>query len=149
LCLSSSVILAKTSGRPYPPPSPSTGMTTKRSSSFPRTSVTGEQSSLHQTLHLTRRGSRFSCTPYYPHAPDPPNPVPPVPANSTPQNTPTPELVKRYAGQSSGDVPIWKSIQYMDHEGMDLLRSPARDGAVEEWESYLARTKASNKHPSQ
>lgn len=107
----------------------------------PRTSATGKRRELGGGQGLTRRGSRFSCTPYYPRAPDPPNPVPPVPASATPQSTQTPHLVKKYAGQSSGDVPIWKSIQYMDHEGMDLLRAPARDGAVEEWEAYLARTK--------
>lgn len=63
--------------------------------------------------------------------------------NDVPNSTSAPELVKKYAGQSSADVPIWKSIQYMDHEGMDLLRSPAKPGAIDEWEAYLARTNAS------
>jgi hypothetical protein len=31
----------------------------------------------------------------------------------------------------------------MDHEGMDLLRAPARPGAVQEWEAYLDRTQVS------
>lgn len=66
-----------------------------------------------------------------------------MPATTTPQNATTPELVKKYSGQSSGDVPIWKSIQYMDHEAMDILRYPAKKGTVEEWEAYLARTKVS------
>lgn len=83
-------------------------------------------------------GTRFSCTPYYPHAPDPPNPVPPVEGQSAPLSSP-PEMVKRFA--NPGATPIWKSIQYMDHEGMDLLRKPALKGAVDAWESYLARTK--------
>ena len=29
----------------------------------------------------------------------------------------------------------------MDHEGMDILRQPAKEGAMKEWEDYLARTK--------
>lgn len=48
-------------------------------------------------------------------------------------------MIKRFA--NLGTTPIWKSIQYMDHEGMDLLRKPALKGAVDAWESYLARTK--------
>jgi hypothetical protein len=48
-------------------------------------------------------------------------------------------MVKRFA--NPGPTPIWKSIQYMDHEGMDLLRKPALKGAVDAWESYLGRTK--------
>jgi AmmeMemoRadiSam system protein B len=83
-------------------------------------------------------GTRFSCTPYYPQAPDPPNPVPPVEGRSAPTSSP-PEMVKRFA--NPGPTPIWKSIQYMDHEGMDLLRKPALKGAVDAWESYLGRTK--------
>ena len=31
----------------------------------------------------------------------------------------------------------------MDHEGMDLLRTPGSEGAVEKWEAYLATTKVS------
>ncbi|WWC65628.1 AmmeMemoRadiSam system protein B [Kwoniella dejecticola CBS 10117] len=97
-------------------------------------------------------GTRFSCTPYYPNAPSPPNPVPPVPpasasppssASATNGNVP-PVLIKKYGSSSNtdnGGVPIWKSIQYMDHEGMDLLRRPAETGALERWEAYLARTK--------
>jgi len=67
--------------------------------------------------------------------------VPPVPGNKTaPPATPL-EFTKHYSGHKAGNAPIWKSIQYMDHEGMDLLRKPARPGAVEEWEAYLSRTK--------
>lgn len=32
----------------------------------------------------------------------------------------------------------------MDHEGMDLLRTPGSEGAVEKWEAYLATTKVSH-----
>ena len=31
----------------------------------------------------------------------------------------------------------------MDHEGMEILRQPAEDGAVERWHTYLDRTKVS------
>ncbi|KAL1408294.1 hypothetical protein Q8F55_005100 [Vanrija albida] len=86
-------------------------------------------------------GTRFQHTPYYPAAPDPPVPVPPVPAGPGVANNGQLEFVRQYAGQKRNEAPIWKSIQYMDHEGMDLLRTPARKGAVEEWERYLARTK--------
>jgi hypothetical protein len=57
--------------------------------------------------------------------------------------SPAPKLTKVYSGHRSGDAPIWKSIQYMDHEAMDILRAPARPGAVDEWEAYLSRTKVS------
>ncbi|WWD04109.1 AmmeMemoRadiSam system protein B [Kwoniella europaea PYCC6329] len=87
-------------------------------------------------------GSRFSCTPYYPHAPPPPNPVPPVPHETLPASFEPPDLIKRFtSSHNDPNVPIWKSIQYMDHEGMDLLRHPAEEGAVEKWEAYLDRTK--------
>ncbi|RSH87910.1 uncharacterized protein EHS24_000428 [Apiotrichum porosum] len=86
-------------------------------------------------------GTRFSHTPYYPGATDPCHPVPPVPSGAGAAATGSLPITKRYAGQRPGDAPIWKSIQFMDHEGMDLLRKPARQGAVEEWEAYLARTK--------
>ncbi|KAE8542355.1 AmmeMemoRadiSam system protein B [Cryptococcus gattii VGV] len=56
--------------------------------------------------------------------------------------TQPPELVKKFSSATSNpDVPIWKSIEYMDHEGMDLLRKPGEDGAVEKWHGYLERTK--------
>lgn len=51
-------------------------------------------------------------------------------------------MMKRFT--HPGAAPIWKSIQYMDHEGMDLLRHPATKGAVDAWESYLSRTKVSS-----
>jgi hypothetical protein len=88
------------------------------------------------------RGTRFSCTPYYPDAPQPVAPVPPVTTSSASPDTPL-ELVKRF--DKPGSAPIWQSIQYMDHEGMALLRRPAARGAVNEWERYLARTKVSCK----
>lgn len=88
------------------------------------------------------RGTRFSCTPYYPDAPHPPHPVPPVSTSSSTETlASTPELVRRFT--SVGSAPIWQSIQYMDHEGMDLIRRPAEKGAVAAWERYLTRTKVS------
>ncbi|KAI9632951.1 MEMO1 family [Dioszegia hungarica] len=89
-------------------------------------------------------GTRFSCTPYYPSAPHPSNPVPPVPAAYSSTSTSSapsspPEMVKRF--DKPGTAAIWESIQYMDHEGMDLLRRPAGQGAVDAWERYLSRTK--------
>lgn len=36
----------------------------------------------------------------------------------------------------------------MDHEGMDLLRDPAGEGAVERWLDYLDRTRVSLHYPS-
>ncbi|WVQ79438.1 AmmeMemoRadiSam system protein B [Cryptococcus sp. DSM 104549] len=90
-------------------------------------------------------GTRFSCTPYYPNAPHPPHPVPPVRASSATANghsTAPLELIKRFSSTTANpSVPIWASIQYMDHEGMDLLRQPAETGALERWEAYLERTK--------
>ena len=85
------------------------------------------------------RGTRFSHTPYYPNAPSPLRPVPPVQKTGS-ASVETPTLVKRFS-TASKDVPVWKSIQYMDHEGMDILRSPV--GAKKEWEAYLDRTKVS------
>ena len=41
------------------------------------------------------------------------------------------------------DTPIFKSIQYMDHEAIDILRKPAEKGTVEEWHAYLDRTHVS------
>jgi len=85
------------------------------------------------------RGTRFSCTPYYSTAPHPPNPVPPLTPTTLPASFTPPSLVKRFIKQ--GDVPIWQSIQYMDHEGIELLRRPAAFGALEKWEGYLLETK--------
>lgn len=91
---------------------------------------------------LTSRGKRFSCTPYYPDAPHPANPVPPVrPQPNSVAPTSPPDLVKKFARQ--GKAEIWESIQYMDHEGMDILREPAAEGADRAWSDYLARTKVS------
>jgi hypothetical protein len=88
------------------------------------------------------RGTRFSCTPYYPNAPPTPTPVPPVAPHELPASFEPPELVRRFsASVANKDVPIWKSIEYMDHLGMDLLRRPAEFGAVEKWEGYLEATK--------
>lgn len=50
-----------------------------------------------------------------------------------------PQLVKRF--EKPGKAEIWESIQYMDHEAMDILREPAAKGASEAWEAYLSRTK--------
>lgn len=58
-----------------------------------------------------------------------------------------PDFFSRFANASSKITPIWQSIQYMDHEGMDLLRRPAEEGAKEKWEAYLDRTKASLPNP--
>jgi hypothetical protein len=53
-------------------------------------------------------------------------------------------MVKRFSTSvSKAETPIWRSIEYMDHEGMDLLRTPGSEGAVEKWEAYLATTKVS------
>ncbi|WWC73463.1 AmmeMemoRadiSam system protein B [Kwoniella pini CBS 10737] len=86
-------------------------------------------------------GTRFSCTPYYPNAPSPPNPVPPVPQELSSASNDPPTLIKKYSSSDKGGIPIWKSIQYMDHEGIDLLRNPANEGIIEKWETYLTRTK--------
>lgn len=93
---------------------------------------------------LTSRGTRFSCTPYYHNAPHPPIPVPPLPHPTLPASFEPPEFAKEYSrSKHTGGVPIWQSIQYLDHQGIDLLRQPAGEGAVEKWEAYLDRTKVS------
>jgi hypothetical protein len=70
--------------------------------------------------------------------------VPPVPAHTQPAASELPELVKKFSSSvAQKETPIWRSIEYMDHEGMDLLRQPGGYGAVEKWEAYLARTKVS------
>jgi predicted class III extradiol MEMO1 family dioxygenase len=84
-------------------------------------------------------GTRFHHTPYYPDAPAPPHPVPPV-AKTSHSTPPTLQLLTRY---TNPNVPIWQSIQYMDHEGVDLLRRPGEPGAIAQWEAYLSRTKVS------
>jgi hypothetical protein len=90
------------------------------------------------------RGTRFSCTPYYPNPGPTPNPVPPVAQHTASVTTETPEMAKRFStAVSNKETPIWRSIEYMDHEGMDLLRAPGAQGAVEKWEVYLSRTKVS------
>lgn len=102
-------------------------------------SAIGEGHDVQQLL--IDRGSRFSHMPYYPAAPSPVSPVPPVKSGtSLAQNTVPLELIKRFSSTSATDVPIWKSIQYMDHEGMELLKDPTRPGAVDEWLAYLKRT---------
>jgi hypothetical protein len=93
---------------------------------------------------LTTRGTRFNCTPYYPNAPPTPNPVPPVPKHVQPASFEPPELVKKFSSAvAQKETPVWQSIEYMDHEAMDLLREPGGFGAVEKWEAYLAKTKVS------
>ena len=99
-----------------------------------------------RTNGTDNRGSRFRHTPYYPDAPEPSNPVPPVQLSSEASAAATsgepPSLLRNYVKKSSG-VPIWKSIQYMDHQGIDLLRHPASDGAVDRWLAYLDATRVS------
>lgn len=90
------------------------------------------------------RGTRFSCTPYYHSAPTPLNPVPPVESVSS-QGGESPKFHKKF--QSSlrdPETPIWKSIQYLDHEGIEILRQPAKEGCINEWEGYLSRTGVSS-----
>lgn len=87
------------------------------------------------------RGKRFSCTPYYPNAPPTPNPVPPVSPHEQPASFEPPDLVQFSSSTKNSEVPIWRSIEYMDHEAMDLLRRPGEEGAVEKWEAYLLKTK--------
>ena len=123
-----------------------TGKTQRHSSSSRVIFVIGGYSAISlshsQSTNGRDRGTRFNCTPYYHNAPPPPNPVPPVPQETLPASFPPPDLVKHFA-KASPEVPIWKSIQFMDHEGMDLLRRPAEFGALEKWEAYLARTNVS------
>lgn len=95
-------------------------------------------------LYLTNRGTRFNCTPYYPNPPPTPNPVPPVAQHTQPAAYEAPEMIKRFSTSvSNAGTPIWRSIEYMDHEAMNLLRAPGGQGAVEKWEAYLATTKVS------
>ena len=102
-------------------------------------SIRGQRAALMDSF----RGSRFRHTPHYPDAPVPINPVPPVVKTAQlPVSTSPPTLQSRFS-KASAKVPIWQSIQYMDHEGIDILRRPAEDGAVEKWQAYLDRTKVS------
>ncbi len=41
------------------------------------------------------------------------------------------------------DVKIWESIQYMDHEGMDILRKGSKKGTARVFKEYLDRTEVS------
>nr|ODN91208.1 protein MEMO1 [Cryptococcus depauperatus CBS 7841] len=88
-------------------------------------------------------GSRFSCTPYYSNPPPLSNSVPPVTESSaTTVSAGTPELIRRFSPAAANpEFPIWRSIQYMDHEGIEILRKPGERGAVQTWELYLERTK--------
>ncbi|ODN78410.1 AmmeMemoRadiSam system protein B [Cryptococcus amylolentus CBS 6039] len=88
-------------------------------------------------------GSRFSCTPYYPDPPAIADPVPPTSASGRPlAQSGKVDLVKKFSSATANpDVPIWRSTEYMDHEGMAILRNPAKQGAVDEWHDYLERTK--------
>jgi hypothetical protein len=38
------------------------------------------------------------------------------------------------------ETPIWQSIQYMDHEAMDILRNGGKEGTGKEFRKYLKRT---------
>ncbi|EIW71735.1 hypothetical protein TREMEDRAFT_56524, partial [Tremella mesenterica DSM 1558] len=80
-------------------------------------------------------GSRFSYTNYYPQAPFPEDPVPPI---SSPGEKPAIPLTMRSTPGGGGQ--IWQSIQYMDHEGIAILRDPTSPTAVDDWNAYLNRT---------
>ncbi|ORX37967.1 MEMO1 family [Kockovaella imperatae] len=97
-------------------------------------------------------GTRFRHTPYYPDAPLPLLPVPPVeglppsssfsssssyPTSSPPSSNLT---LQKQLSRINSDTPIWRSIQYMDHEGIDILRKPAEQSTAENWHRYLERT---------
>lgn len=68
-------------------------------------------------------------------------PVPPVPHQEMPASFEPPKLVRRF--HAKGKTEIWESIQYMDHEGIELLRRPGEFGAREKWEGYLDETQVS------
>ncbi|GHJ84057.1 hypothetical protein NliqN6_0459 [Naganishia liquefaciens] len=90
-------------------------------------------------------GTRFSHTPYYPNPPPIPHPVPPTETRSTATlatNVGPPEMItlSRTTPSRVLETPIWQSIQYMDHEAMDILREGGREGTGRAFRQYLKRT---------
>jgi hypothetical protein len=51
------------------------------------------------------------------------------------------EFVRKFTAR--GEAPIWHSIQYLDHQALDILRRPAAPNADQLWQGYLERTKVS------
>ncbi|KAH8086820.1 MEMO1 family [Filobasidium floriforme] len=89
-------------------------------------------------------GTRFSHTPYYPSPPSIANPVPPVPSPSSSPSTSksAPELVtlSKHNVAEKLSTPIWESIQYMDHEAIEILRGAGKEGTGKKFREYLRRT---------
>ncbi|KAJ9117982.1 hypothetical protein QFC20_000263 [Naganishia adeliensis] len=89
-------------------------------------------------------GTRFSHTPYYPNPPPIVNPVPPTePTGSAAASTELPPaLISLSRGTPARELetPIWQSIQYLDHEAMDILRNGGKEGTGKEFRKYLKRT---------
>ena len=57
-----------------------------------------------------------------------------------------PEMItlSRTTPASQLETPIWQSIQYMDHEAMEILRKGGREGTGKEFRKYLKRTGVSS-----
>lgn len=90
------------------------------------------------------RGTRFHHTPYYPNPPPVKTPVPPVFTSSTASDSQkNHELLQLDRTTKSSDlpVPIWESIQAMDHEAIDILRHGGQEGCGKEFKKYLSRTR--------
>ncbi|KAJ9107058.1 hypothetical protein QFC19_002928 [Naganishia cerealis] len=89
-------------------------------------------------------GTRFNHTPYYPNPPPIVNPVPPAEGVGSAAASPTlpPKLINisRATPADQLETPIWQSIQYMDHEAMDILRNGGKEGTGKEFRKYLRRT---------
>ena len=98
------------------------------------------------TVNRNRRGTRFSHTPYYPSPPSIANPVPPVSSPSSSSSPSTsksaPELVTllKHNATEKLSTPIWESIQYMDHEAIEILRGAGKEGTGKKFREYLRRT---------
>lgn len=90
------------------------------------------------------RGTRFSHTPYYPNPPPMVNPVPPTEntgsAAASRELPPAMISLSRSTPENLLETPIWQSIQYMDHEAMDILRNGGNEGTGKEFRAYLKRT---------
>ncbi|KAI5449505.1 hypothetical protein NCC49_004649 [Naganishia albida] len=89
-------------------------------------------------------GIRFSHTPYYPNPPPMVNPVPPTEntgsAAASRELPPAMISLSRSTPENLLETPIWQSIQYMDHEAMDILRNGGKEGTGKEFRAYLKRT---------
>ncbi|KAJ9103991.1 hypothetical protein QFC21_002454 [Naganishia friedmannii] len=89
-------------------------------------------------------GTRFSHTPYYPNPPPIVNPVPPAESVGSAAATTAlpPKLINLSRGTPATqlETPIWQSIQYMDHEAMEILRNGGKEGTGKEFRKYLKRT---------